>query len=127
MRAVETQAWVFDVAGGAQSDLAILTPPSDQYFSIVAATVDAANSNSVDVAVKIGFATTTLPTVTPNSATGAPGIFFLHNGIAKGGGWSQPGNGAVGAVGQPIRITYSIPTGGSICVIISFQRGFPNA
>jgi len=119
MRAVETYEWEFEAA---QTDLAILTPPSNQQFSITAATVTCPNSNSVDVSVRIAFATTTIPAYTPNSATPVTGVFFSHGGIAKGGGWTQPGDGAIGSAGQPIRITNSVPTGGAIRVVIKVQR-----
>ncbi len=119
MKAVEAYEWEFEAA---QTDLAILTPPSNQQFAITAATVTCANSNSVDVSVRMGFATTTLTAYTPNSATGVSGIFFSHGGIPKGGGWTQPGDGAIGTAGQPIRITSSVPTGGAIRVVLKVQR-----
>jgi hypothetical protein len=124
MRAAEVEMWEFEVA---QTDLAILTPPSDQYFQIVSATVTAANSNSVDVSARLAFATTTIPAYTPNSSSGVAGEFFSHGGIARGGGWTQAGGNAVGDVAQPVRLTCSAPTGGSIRVIISFLRGVTDA
>lgn len=124
MRGTETLEWEFEAA---QTDLAILTPPSNQPFLVNSATVTCANSNSVDVSVRIGFATTTLTAYTPNSSTGVGGIFFSHGGIARGGGWTQAGGNATGAAAQPIRLTCSAPTGGSIRVILSFLRGVIDA
>lgn len=120
MRGTETMEWEFEAA---VTDLAILTPPSNQTFLVSSTTVTAANSNTVDVSVRIGFATTTLPAYTPNASAGVAGVFFSHGGIARGGGWTQAGGNAAGAAGQPIRLTCSIPTGGSIRIIISFIRG----
>lgn len=83
-------------------------------YIITRATVTAANSNTVDTQVRIGFGATT-PTTN--------NVILSHPGIAKGSGVVE-GNGsgilAIGADNTPIRITNTAPTGGSIDVLISY-------
>lgn len=83
-------------------------------YIITRATVTAANSNTVDTTVRIGFGATT-PTTN--------NVILSHPGIAKGSGVVE-GNGsgilAIGADNTPIRITNTVPTGGSIDVLISY-------
>lgn len=116
-----SRRWVFTAA---QTDLSILAPASVERIAIHKVTVTAANTNSGDVSVDIGIATTTLPTITNNSATGGLGIAFSHPGIAKGGGAVENGGETplvVGAAADPIRLTCSAATGGAIRVIIAYR------
>lgn len=118
---LESRRWAFDAA---QTNLAILTPAAAERVAIHMVDITAANSNTVDVSVDVGIATTALPTITLNSATGGSGIAFSHPGIAKGGGAVKNGGETplvVGAAGDPIRMTNSVPTGGAIRVIIAYR------
>jgi hypothetical protein len=119
LRGVSTYEWVFDAA---QTDFALVTPSAGQSLSATFACVTTSGGTSVDVQCRIGFATTTLPTVTVNSASGNAGIFFTHGGIRPGGGWSVASGGAplaIGSAGQPIRATFTVPTGGQLRITLS--------
>jgi hypothetical protein len=126
MQAVETREWVFTTA---QTDLLLL---DDAGASLVGAAQQmvptyvqavCANSNSVDVHVRLGFGATTLPAMTNNSANGQPGVFFTHPAIARGGGAVAANGGAslvVGPVGLGPRLTCGAATGGSWRLVLSF-------
>lgn len=116
-----TKRWKFITA---QTNLSIQACGASEYLAITYVAVTCANSNSVDVAVDLGIATTALPTITDDSATGGAGIAFSHSGIAKGGGAVATNGGqplVVGAVGDPIRLSCTVPTGGSIRVIVAYR------
>jgi hypothetical protein len=116
-----TREWVFDAA---QTDLPLVTLDADQRGVVMYFSITCANSNVVDVAARAGFAAATLPTVTLNSATGNLGVFFSHGGIARGGGAVAANGGAViavGALGDDIRLTNTVPTGGSIRVVMTYD------
>lgn len=106
---------------GAQTDLSIAgtinsgTKVVVTQFSI---TCDAGNTNAL--ACKLGFGATTIPA---DSATGASGVLFDHEGIAPGSG-VVVGNGAgiigVGADGEELRMTCEDPVGGFLCVTFTY-------
>lgn len=117
MRGGVTYEWVFTAA---QTDLSLLTVTAPLQGVCTYVDVSCANSNSVDVAVRIGFAATALTAVTNNSATGIPGMVFSHGGIARGGGMVKANSGeaiTVGASGDDLLLTCSAPTGGSLRII----------
>ena len=77
--------------------------------------VTADNANTVDVQVRLGFGTSTTPTVV--------GVIASHPGIPPGGGLTIGDGGGIigiGADGEDIRITSEVPTGGSIDVTITY-------
>ena len=120
MLSVVTKEWSFDAA---QTDVSLQAFSAPESGVVTYIDVSTGNSTSVDVAVRIGFATTTLPTLTQNSSTGNPGMAFSHSGIARGGGMVKANGGApiaIGAAGDPLRLTCTAPTGGSLRVIIGY-------
>jgi hypothetical protein len=119
MQDVTTKEWSFDAAQTNVSLQAFTAAGAVTYVD-----VSTGNSTSVDVAVRIGFAATTLPTLTQNSLTGNAGMVFSHAGIARGGGMVKANGGApiaIGATGEPLRLTCTVPTGGSLRVIIGYM------
>lgn len=101
----------------AQTDAALLTISTGLKIVVTRVTVTTDNANSVNVSVRIGFGTSTVP------AYGNNGIVAGHPGIPPGGGFTiGDGSGilAVGADDQDLRITCGVPTSGSITVTISY-------
>lgn len=122
MREVITKSWSF---AAAQTDFVLTIPEVDSThkMGIVWAKAKCANSNTGDVSVRLGFAVTTLPTISENSATGMNGMFLDDGGIAPGGGETNA-NGdsllAVGAYNVGPRLTCSAATGGSLRIILAY-------
>lgn len=115
-----TKEWEFD---SAQTDLALVTVDATHRAVVVYAQATCANSNAVDVAVRIGFAAATLPAVTNDSGTGAGGVFLSHAGIARGGGMVVANGGApitAGGADEDIRISSSVATGGFLRVVLTY-------
>lgn len=115
-----TKEWEFDTA---QTDLALVTNSSTQRAVITYGQVTCSNANTVDVPIRIGFATATLPAVTNDSGTGASGIFMSHPGIAKGGGMIAANGGApiaAGAADEDVRVTVGAATGGFVRVVLTY-------
>ncbi len=114
-----TRSHIIAASDGAQTDAALLTISTGSKIVItqISATMDAANS--VNVAVKIGFGTATIPAA---SLAGTAAI--LLEGQFAGGGGHQKGNGAgiigIGADNEDLRITSGSPTGGNIRVTYSY-------
>lgn len=120
MLSVVTKEWVFEAAQ-TNVELQAFTAPEAGVVTYV--DVTCANSNSVDVAVRIGFHATTLPTYTADSLTGIAGIVFSHGGIARGGGAVKANGGApitIGGAGDGLRMTCTAPTGGSVRILIGY-------
>lgn len=103
-------------ADGAVTDGAIgPTVNTGTKIAITRITVTASNANTVNVAVKIGFGTSTLPA---DSTTGAnQGVLVDHEGVPPGGGFTiGDGSGilGIGADDEELRWTADSPTGGHI-------------
>jgi len=100
---------------GAQTDTAIISVSSGSKIVVSRLSVLVDNACSVDVQVRIGYASATTPTTT--------GVLLSHPGIAAGSGVVE-GNGSgilgVGADGEDLRITCEAPTGGSLDVVASY-------
>lgn len=99
----------------AQTDTAIITIGSGAKIVVtqIQATVDQACT--VGVGVRVGFATATTPTTT--------GVVLTHPGIVPGGGITRgDGNGilGVGADNEDLRITSTVPTTGSLRILVSY-------
>lgn len=99
----------------AQTNAAILTVAAGTKLVVTQCAVLVDNACSVDVQVRMGFATVTTP-------TGA-GVVLTHPGIAAGSGYTR-GDGSgiigVGADDEDLRITSEVPTGGSIDCLVSY-------
>lgn len=104
-----------DAYTAAQTDTALVTVAAGLKIVVTRVLLTCANSNSVDVSARVGFGTA-------NTPTGA-GVVASHPGIAKGGGFNT-GDGSgilgVGADNEDLRLTCSVPTGGSIEVVTSY-------
>lgn len=99
----------------AQTDTAIVSVSTGSKIVVLRQSVLASNANSVDVAVRIGFGTSSTP-------TGA-GVVLAHPGVAKGSGVVEGNGGAIlgiGADDEDLRITSGVPTGGSIDVVTTY-------
>ncbi len=110
---------IISAGDGAQTDAALLTISTGSKIVLtqLSAKMDAANSGNV--AVKIGFGTSTIPAA---SLSGTAGIVLEGQFGASGG--HQVGNGsgiiAVGADNEDLRITSGSPTGGNIRVTYTY-------
>ena len=121
MIAVTTKEWTFTAA---RTDFLLQAFASTEKGVVSYAQVTAANSNTVDVSVRIGFGTSTLPTMPVDSSTGVDGMVLSHGGIAKGGGAVVANGGApitVGELDEDLRLTCSVPTGGSLRVVVAYR------
>ena len=98
-----------------QSNVAIITVAAGTKIVVTQIQVTASNANTVSPSVLIGFGTATTPTTT--------GVVLAHPGVPPGGGCSR-GDGSgiigVGADDEDLRITASVPTGGSCDVVVSY-------
>ena len=99
----------------AQTDTAIVTVGGGAKILVTRISVMCSNANTVNVSVLIGFGAANTPTTT--------GVILAHPNIAAGSGIVE-GSGAgilgIGADGEDLRITSSVPTTGSIDVIVSY-------
>jgi hypothetical protein len=99
----------------AQTDVAIVTVSSGLKIVVTECEVICSNANTVNVGVRVGFGATTTPTTT--------GVVLTHPGVAPGSGVVR-GTGAgiigVGADGEDLRITCTVPTTGSIRVLVTY-------
>jgi len=115
-----TREWVFV---SAQTDAQLVALASTERMVVTYGQATCANSNVGDVAVRVGFATATMPTISNDSGTGSLGVFMSHPGIAHGGGMVVANGGAPIAVGGPdedLRITCSAATGGAVRLVLSY-------
>ncbi len=110
---------IIAAADGALTDAALLTISTGSKIVITQLSVKMDAANSVNVAVKIGFGTATIPAA---SLAGTAGILLEGSFAASGG--QQVGNGAgiigVGADNEDLRITSATPTSGNIRVTYSY-------
>jgi hypothetical protein len=99
----------------AQTNTAIITVGAGVAIVVTRCSAVIANSCIVDVSVRIGLGTSTTPTTT--------GVILSHPGIAPGSGVIE-GNGSgtlgAGASNDDLRITSTVPTGGSLDVVVSY-------
>lgn len=120
MKPTITKEWVFVTA---QTDFSIVTFDSTHRGVVTYAQATCSNSDSGDVSLRVGFATSALPTITNDSATGGGGVFMSHGGIAKGGGMVVANGGqpvASGAADEDIRVTCSAAAGGTLRIVLSY-------
>lgn len=100
---------------GAQTNTAIVTVAASNKIVVTRISALCDKVNSVDVQVRIGFATVTTPT--------GVGVVLSHPGIAAGSGVVE-GNGSgilgVGADNEDLRITSEVPTTGSLDIVTSY-------
>lgn len=83
-------------------------------------TVTCSNANTVNVAVKVGFAAAN---IAADSTTGAAGVLVDHEGVPPGGGFTiGDGSGilGIGADGEELRWTVDDPVGGHVCITVTY-------
>lgn len=101
----------------AQTDTAIVTVAGGLKIVVTSMTFACDKANSVNVTARAGFGTANTP------AASAAGNVIQHPGIDPGGGIRE-GNGAgiigVGADGEDLRLTATVPTGGSLTVTTKY-------
>ncbi len=118
---VVTRSNVVAASDGAQTNAA-LSPAvgSGNKLVLTRLTVKCSNANTVNVAVRVGFGTATIPSPT---LAGTSGIVFDDGGMAPGSGVTMgDGSGAlaIGALDEELRITCDSPTSGDIRVSYSY-------
>ena len=99
----------------AQTDTALVTIGPGLKIVVTEAQVSCDAANTVTVAARVGFGTTSTPTTT--------GMVLTHPGVPPGGALARgSGHGmvGVGADGEDLRVTCTVPTGGSVRVLTSF-------
>ena len=77
-------------------------------------------ANSVDVRVKVGFGTSTLPS---DATGGTDGFLVDHPGVPAGGGFTiGDGTGilGIGASNEEVRYTVEVPTSGAVTVSVTY-------
>jgi hypothetical protein len=82
-----------------------------------------AGSSTANVSAQIGFAATTLPTITVNSSDGAANFALNHGGIIPGSGKVSANGGEIiasGAPGEHPLLTSSDTPGGDLRIIMSY-------
>lgn len=99
----------------AQTDTALVTVAAGLKIVCTRFMATASKANSVNVSLVAGFGTANTPTTT--------GVIAAHPGIDPGGGFGTgSGSGILGVGGDDadLRVTCSVPTGGSIDCIASY-------
>ncbi len=105
-----------------QTDDAIITVGAGTKIVVteIDATID--NATTVDVGVRVGFGTTTVPAL-PSDGASVNGVVLSHAGIAPGSGMMR-GDGSgilgIGADNEDLRITNEVPTTGALRVTVSY-------
>jgi hypothetical protein len=112
----------YDFGTSAQTDvnLAAAAVAADERVYITRLEVMCDTANTVNVAARVGFGASNVPTA---SSTGVSGMIASHPGIMPGSGIICGGAGgviAVGGAGEEPRITTSAATSGNTHVIISY-------
>lgn len=116
-----TREYDFTAAGGARTDFQVSETIAAGTRAVVTRySVTASNANSVDVACRMGFGTSTLPAVSATAGTGAVGIFMSHPAIAAGSGVVETQVYALGGDGEEVRATCASPTGGAMRLSITY-------
>lgn len=99
----------------AQTDTAVVTQGSGGKIVVTQAMVVCDSANTVAVGFRLGLGPTNTPTTT--------GVVATHPGLVPGSGVSR-GDGSgilgIGADGDDLRFTCTVPTGGSVRVLVSY-------
>lgn len=112
-----SRTWRFTTA---KDSALLIAAGATQRISVLSAKATCSNSNSADVSVRLGFATSALPSLTADDLTGSAGEFFSHGGIAKGGG-AVDAEGALGGLDEDLRCTCSAASGGDVRITVKYR------
>jgi hypothetical protein len=110
------------VATTAQTNDAIITVGSGTKIVVTEIEAMVDNATSVDVGVRVGFGTASVPTEPADGAT-VDDVILSHPGIAPGSGVIRgTGAGIIGMGGdnEDLRITSEVPTDGRLRVLVSY-------
>jgi hypothetical protein len=102
---------------GAQTDTAIVTVATGLKLVVTGFMITCSNANTVNVSARLGFGTVNTP------AYGAAQLIGTHPNIAPGSGFGRGGGSGIVGVGtddQDLRLTCSVPTGGSVDCMVSY-------
>lgn len=100
----------------AQTDVAVVTATASQRIIVTSGFVACADTVTVSVNFRVGFGLTTTPTTTGVIATN-PGFIPSTNGAVV----PFPTGATQGTAGQDVRLTASVPTGGSCRVLVRYR------
>ncbi len=107
-------------ADGAQTNAALATVAAGSRIVVTSLAALADGANSVDVAIRIGFGTATLPTA---ALAGVNGVLLSHDGLAAGAG-VKTGDGTgilgIGADDEDLRYTCEDPVSGGLRLTVSY-------
>jgi len=107
-------------ADGAQTNAAFVSVSAGTKIVVTGVEALADNDNTGNVAVKIGFGTSTLPA---SALAGTNGILLEHPDVAAGSGVSKGFTGGIVGIGaddEDIRFTVEDPAGGNLTITISY-------
>lgn len=112
------------ITTASQTDDAIMPAISTgTKYVIAGVTVTCNNANTVNVSVRIGFGTTTVPAQGASGADAVAKVILSHPGIAPGSGVLKGHAGGIigiGGDGEELRITCGAPTSGSLVVQVDY-------
>ena len=112
-------------ADGAQTNAALVTVATGTRIIVTRVTAKCSNANTVNVRVKVGFGTATLPA---DAAAGAVGVLTEHPAIPAGGGFVEGNGGGIlgtGADDEDVRFTMGVPTTGSCSLSVTYYTVSP--
>lgn len=111
-----TREWVFTAA---KTDALLMTIAATEKLMLAFGQIQAANSNTGDVSVRLGVTDqATLPAT--SDTTGAEGILIRSGALPKGGG-AMLARRVTCPMGYDLRFTCSNPVGGDITLILDYR------
>lgn len=117
----KSATYITTAAGTDDNVLAAIATGTKYGITRISIYLDAAAT--VSTAVRLGFGTASVPTLGASQADAVDDILCYHPGLIPGGGF-QIGDGSgligVGGDGAELRITNSVPTGGTLVVSVTY-------
>ncbi|MGH2359811.1 MAG: hypothetical protein ACRDGM_04620 [bacterium] len=111
-----TKEWTFTTS---KDDFALVAVSAGTIIRVSHLHFTCSNANTVNVDMRIGFATTSLPATTTG---GAAKVILSHPGIAPGSGIATSRPGVVeGASNEDLMLTMTVPTSGACRVVADYE------